>query len=113
MAKDTYDLTQGDILRKLLIVAYPIMGTQLMQMTYNLTDMFWLGRTENSVTAVAASGLVGMWLRHRSMVGRMGAEIGTSEPRAGDRYCPGICRNSVKTGAGPGHSVRTHPNRVR
>lgn len=82
MAKDTYDLTQGDILRKLLIVAYPIMGTQLMQMTYNLTDMFWLGRTENSVTAVAASGLAGMfmWLGAALlMIGRMGAEIGTSQ----------------------------------
>ncbi|MDD3750131.1 MAG: MATE family efflux transporter, partial [Firmicutes bacterium] len=82
MAKDTYDLTQGDILRKLLIVAFPIMGTQLMQMTYNLTDMFWLGRTENSVTAVAARGLAGMfmWLGAALlMIGRMGAEIGTSQ----------------------------------
>ena len=82
MAKDTYDLTQGDILRKLLIVAFPIMGTQLMQMTYNLTDMFWLGRTGNAVTAVAASGLGGMfmWLSASLlMVGRMGSEIGTSQ----------------------------------
>ena len=49
------DLTQGGILKKILLVAMPIMGTQLLQMTYNLTDMFWLGRMENSVSAVAAS----------------------------------------------------------
>lgn len=58
------------------------MGTQLMQMAYNLTDMFWLGRTEQSVTAVAASGLAGMFLwlgMSLMMIGRMGSEIGTSQ----------------------------------
>ncbi len=82
MATDIFDLTQGGILRKLLLVAFPIMGTQLLQMTYNLTDMFWLGRMQNSVTAVAASGIAGMfmWLGMALlMIGRMGAEIGTSQ----------------------------------
>lgn len=76
------DLTQGGILKKLLRVAVPIMGTQLMQMAYNLTDMFWLGRMEDSVMAVAASGLAGMFLwlgMSPMMIGRMGAEIGTSQ----------------------------------
>ena len=77
-----YDLTSGGILKKLLLVAIPIMGTQLMQMAYNLTDMFWLGRVTNSVAAVAASGLGGMFLWFGMafmMVGRMGAEIGTAQ----------------------------------
>lgn len=82
MNSSTYDLTQGGILKKLLSVALPIMATQLMQMAYNLTDMFWLGRTQDSVTAVAASGLAGMflWLGMAAlMIGRMGSEIGTSQ----------------------------------
>lgn len=82
MISNTYDLTQGGILKKMLMVAVPIMGTQLMQMTYNLTDMFWLGRMPNSVKAVAASGLAGMflWLGMALMIiGRIGAEIGTSQ----------------------------------
>ncbi|MGI6622776.1 MAG: MATE family efflux transporter [Acetivibrionales bacterium] len=82
MASKTYDLTQGSILKKLLRVAVPIMGTQLMQMTYNLTDMFWLGQTEQSVVAVASSGLAGMYLwlgMALLMIGRMGSEIGTSQ----------------------------------
>ncbi len=82
MAENTCDLTQGGILKKLLKVAVPIMGTQLMQMAYNLTDMFWLGRMEQSVMAVAASGLAGMflWLGMALMMfGRMGSEIGTSQ----------------------------------
>ena len=81
-ASNAYDLTQGGILKKLLMVAVPIMGTQLLQMTYNLTDMFWLGRMENSVTAVAASGLAGMflWLGMAPLlIGRISAEIGTSQ----------------------------------
>lgn len=80
--KNTYDLTRGGILKKLLLVAVPIMGTQLMQMAYNLTDMFWLGRTEQSVMSVAASGLAGMFLwlgMALLMIGRMGSEIGTSQ----------------------------------
>ena len=82
MSSHTYNLTQGGILKKLLLVAVPIMGTQLMQMAYNLTDMFWLGRMEQSVMAVAASGLAGMflWLGMALMMfGRMGSEIGTSQ----------------------------------
>lgn len=82
MTSNKHDLTQGGILKKLLQVAVPIMGTQLMQMAYNLTDMFWLGRTQQSVVAVAASGLAGMYLwlgMALMMIGRMGSEIGTSQ----------------------------------
>lgn len=56
------------------------MGTQFMQMTYNLTDMFWLGRLSSN--SVAASGTVGMYLWMSMaflMLGRMGAEIGVSQ----------------------------------
>ena len=76
------DLTQGGILKNILMVAIPIVGTQMLQMAYNLTDMFWLGRMENSVTAVAASGIAGMfmWLGAALMViGSVGAEIGVSQ----------------------------------
>ena len=82
MTSNTHDLTQGGILKKLLYVAVPIMGTQLMQMAYNLTDMFWLGHMKESVIAVAASGLAGMFLwlgMALMMIGRMGSEIGTSQ----------------------------------
>lgn len=74
------DLTQGKILSKLLYVALPIMGASLMQMTYNLVDMFWLGRL--GAGAVAASGTAGMylWLSQAFLfIGRMGAEIGVSQ----------------------------------
>ena len=75
-----YNLTVGGIFSKILVVALPVIGTQLLQMSYNLTDMFWLGRL--STAAVAASGTSGMfmWLTMSLMVmGRMGAEIGVSQ----------------------------------
>lgn len=79
-AEQKYNLTEGGIGKKLLFVALPIMATQLIQMAYNLTDMFWLGRINSD--AVAASGTVGMylWLSLAFMMyGRMGAEIGVAQ----------------------------------
>ena len=75
-----YDLTRGSILRKLLLVAVPIMGMDLMQMAYNLVDVAWLGRVGSD--AVAASSTAGfyLWLSNALLVlGRMGAEIGISQ----------------------------------
>ena len=78
--ENKFDLTRGPIPRKLLAIALPIVSTQIMQMTYNLTDMFWLGRV--GYGAVAASGTAGLyiWLSVGFMLlGRMGAEIGVSQ----------------------------------
>jgi len=75
-----YNLTEGNILYKLLLISLPVMASQLMQMAYNLTDMFWLGRVGGD--AVAASGTAGMftWLSAGfMMLGRMGCEIGVSQ----------------------------------
>jgi putative MATE family efflux protein len=75
-----YNLTEGKIASKLFLVALPLMGTQFMQMTYNLTDMFWLGRINSD--AVASAGIVGfyIWLSVAFFLfGRMGAEIGVSQ----------------------------------
>ncbi|MDL2212226.1 MATE family efflux transporter [Erysipelotrichaceae bacterium OttesenSCG-928-M19] len=75
-----YDLTKGKVSKKLILVALPLIGSQLIQMTYNLTDMFWLGRLSSE--AVAASGTVGMYILLSlsvMLIGRMGAEIGVAQ----------------------------------
>jgi putative MATE family efflux protein len=75
-----YDLTQGKILDKLILVALPIIGTQLVMMSYNLVDMFLLGRVGSD--AVAASGMAGMYMWFSNgilLIGRMGAEIGVAQ----------------------------------
>lgn len=80
MKKTKYDLSQGDILQKLLLVALPLMATQFLQMAYNLTDIFWLGRMDHySVAATGTAGLY-IWLAASLLlIGRMGAEIGVSQ----------------------------------
>ena len=75
-----YNLVEGSIVNKLFFVAGPIIMTQIFQMAYNLTDMFWLGRLSSD--AVAASGTAGLflWLSMAFFLfGRMGAEIGVSQ----------------------------------
>ena len=75
-----YNLVEGSIVNKLFFVAAPIIMTQIFQMAYNLTDMFWLGRLSSDT--VAASGTAGLylWLAMAFfLIGRMGAEIGVSQ----------------------------------
>ncbi len=63
--KKKIDLTEGNILRKLLIVAIPTLLTSIIQMTYSLTDMFWVARVDSigfsSTEAVAAIGTAGFY----------------------------------------------------
>ncbi len=65
LMKRKIDLTTGNILLKLLIVAMPTLLTSLVQMTYNLTDMFWVGRVDSiglsPTEAIAAVGTVGYY----------------------------------------------------
>lgn len=62
------DLTNGSILKALLIVAIPTLFSSLIQMAYNLTDMFWVARVDQigliPEQAVSAVGIVGFfpWL---------------------------------------------------
>ena len=75
-----FNLTHGDIGGKLLQVSVPIVGTQLLLMSYNLVDMFLLGRLSSD--AVASSGSAGMymWLANGLvLIGRLGAEIGVAQ----------------------------------
>ena len=80
--KGKRDLTRGGIVKTILTLALPIAGSQLLQMLYNFTDMFWLGRLSGE--AVAASGTAGLflWLSVGLMlVGKVGTEIGVSQSR--------------------------------
>ena len=78
--KKRYDLTEGPILNKLVRLSLPIMATSVMQMAYNMTNMFWLGMLGREY--VAAVGLAGqfLWLSMAFMLMcRIGAEIGVSQ----------------------------------
>lgn len=79
--KKKIDLTKGNIIIDLLIVAVPTLFASLFQMLYNLTDMFWIARVDEiglvSEEAVSAIGTAGFytWLGFGFI---MLAKIGTS-----------------------------------
>ncbi|MDR1420168.1 MAG: MATE family efflux transporter [Treponema sp.] len=101
----TFDLTEGGIVRKLLVVAVPIMGTQFVQMAYNLTDMFWLGRVGSGAVAAAGAAGMYMWLSFGFiLIGRMGAEIGVAQSlgRGDKKAALAFAQNALFMGAATG-----------
>ena len=75
-------LTEGKIFPSLLRLGLPIAGVNAMNMAYNITDMFWLGRVSSD--ALAATGVSGLflWLSVGLMlIGRIGAEVGVAQAR--------------------------------
>ncbi len=80
MRKGTKDLTQGNILKALVSLSIPIVGTSFVQMAYNLIDLIWIGRLGSN--AVAAVGTVGFytWLGFGViLITKVGAEVGVSQ----------------------------------
>ena len=50
------DLTKGSVVRVLLALAIPIMGSSLLQFAYNIVDMFWVGGLgKDAVASVGSS----------------------------------------------------------
>ncbi len=78
--KKNVDLLNSPIAGALSKLALPIMGTSLIQMAYNLTDMIWIGRIgSNAVAAVGAAGMY-MWLSSGfTMLSRMGGQVLTGQ----------------------------------
>lgn len=73
-------LTQGNIFKALIKLAFPIMGTSFLQMTYNMVDMIWIGRIGSK--AVAAVGTAGffIWLSMAFIrISQIGAEVGVAQ----------------------------------
>ncbi|MDR1588966.1 MAG: MATE family efflux transporter [Oscillospiraceae bacterium] len=77
---DRFDLTEGDIVKKLLRLSLPTVGSQLTQMAYSFADMFWLGRLSSRAVAVSGAVAIFMWLSMAPQAfGGKGAEIGVSQ----------------------------------
>lgn len=93
------DLTEGNILNKLVKLALPIMGTSFIQMAYNLVNMIYLGRVSSS--AVAAIGTAGFytWLANAFIfIPKTAAEIGISQSigRESTKDIKGYIKNTIQ-----------------
>ncbi len=74
------NLTEGNISKVLLRLALPIMGTSFIQMAYNLTDMFWVGRLGSlSVAAVGTAGFFTWFSMALIFISKIGAEVGVAQ----------------------------------
>lgn len=64
------DLTQGNVLKVLTLLTIPIIGSSLLQFTYNIVDMFWVGNLGSSAVASVGSSsfFVGMGFAINSLV---------------------------------------------
>lgn len=85
---DQYNpLLEGCIIKELIKLALPIMGTSFLQMAYNLADMIWIGRVGSD--AVAAVGTAGfyMWLSMAFVIlTRIGVEVGIAQSIGGGKF---------------------------
>lgn len=96
-----YSLTEGSIVKKIVLIALPIMGMQLMQMLYNLTDVFWMGRLSSEAVAASSTAGMFMWMGFGLMLlGRVGAEIGVSQNkgRGDEAAAKGYGQNALLVG---------------
>lgn len=89
-------LTEGNIVKALITLALPIMGTSFVQMAYNLTDMMWVGRLGSlSVAAVGTAGFF-IWLSMALIyISKIGAEVGVAQSVGRDNYS--AVRSCVKS----------------
>ena len=64
------DLTQGKVINVLTALALPIMGSSLLQFTYNLIDMLWVGGLgSDSVASIGSSSFfIGLGYSINSLV---------------------------------------------
>lgn len=88
MKYGVYNLTEGNIFRNLLRLAFPLMGTSFLQMAYTLLAMSWVGRLgtdanpEIATKAEAAIGAIGMFLWMTASVAYLamiGAEVSVGQ----------------------------------
>ncbi|MCL2065189.1 MAG: MATE family efflux transporter [Candidatus Cloacimonetes bacterium] len=70
------DLTTGNIALKLTKVSLPIMFTSFIQMAYQLTDMFWVGRLgSGAVAAIGSAGFFGWLGMSIAFMAKIGTEV--------------------------------------
>ena len=74
------NLTEGSILKSLLLLALPIMGTAFVQMAYNLTDIMWVGRLgSRAVASVGTAGFFTWFAMAPIFISKVGAEVGIAQ----------------------------------
>lgn len=84
--KRKIDLLEGPIISTLARLAFPVMGTSLIQMGYNLVDMIWIGRLgSNAVAAVGAAGMFMWFANGLTTIPRIGGQVNIGQSLGAER----------------------------
>ncbi|SHJ82908.1 putative efflux protein, MATE family [Hathewaya proteolytica DSM 3090] len=76
----TRSLTSGNILKSLVSLALPIMGTSFIQMAYNFTDMIWIGRLGSlAVTAIGTASFFTWFGQSFVIISKIGSEVSIAQ----------------------------------
>jgi putative MATE family efflux protein len=97
------DLTQGNVLKVLITLALPIMGSSFLQFTYNLVDMLWVGGLgSNAVASIGSSSFfIGLGYSIGSLVVigtgiKVAHSIGRKDDKAVEEYiASGVILNAI------------------
>lgn len=103
---DKVDLTKGNVLKVLVTLALPIMGSSLLQFTYNLVDMLWVGGLgSNAVASIGSSSFfigLGYSINAFVVIGtgiKVAHSIGRKDNKAVDEYISsGVILNAIVGG---------------
>ena len=78
--KKRVDLVSDNIVKTLLTLSLPILGTSFIQMAYSLVDMIWIGRAGSAaVAAVGTAGFFAWFGNSMVLITKTGAEVGVSQ----------------------------------
>ena len=78
--KKKIDLVSGSIVKTLLTLSLPILGTSFIQMAYSLVDMIWIGKAGSAaVASVGTAGFFAWFGNSMVMITKTGAEVGVSQ----------------------------------
>lgn len=81
------DILNGKIVKTLVKLALPIMGTSFLQMAYNMTDMIWIGRVGSDAVAAVGSAGFYIWLSFALVtVSKIGAEVFVAQSIGRDNF---------------------------
>lgn len=97
------DLTQGNVLKVLVTLALPIMGSSFLQFTYNLVDMIWVGGLgSDAVASIGSSSFfvgLGYSINAFIVIGtgiKVAHSIGRKDNKAVDEYISsGLILNAI------------------
>lgn len=74
------DLIEGGIVKTLIKLSLPIMGTSFIQMAYNMIDMIWVGRLgSKAVAAIGTAGFFPWFGMSLVLISKIGAEVGVAQ----------------------------------